>query len=56
MLRSIGYQIEELDWEEALLYAMASNGDYFDSGMTKFSEKLLDSKILKVIEISQSQN
>jgi hypothetical protein len=52
MLRSAGNQIGGLDWREALLYPMASNGDYFGTGMMKYNEKQLYKKFMKVIEIS----
>jgi hypothetical protein len=42
-----------LDWEEALLYAMASNGDYFGTGMMKFNEKQFYRKLLNVIKIKE---
>jgi hypothetical protein len=51
MLRNAGYQISGVEWEETLLYAMASNGDYFGTGMMKFNEKMLYKNFLNVIEI-----
>jgi hypothetical protein len=35
---------------------MASNGDYFGTGMMKYNEKQLYKKFLKVIEIPQFQD
>jgi hypothetical protein len=52
ILRSAGNQIKGLEWEEALLYSMASNEDYFGTGMMRYSEAQLYKKFLKIIEIS----
>jgi hypothetical protein len=51
MMRNAGRPIEGIEWEEALLYAMASNGDFFGTGMMKFNEKMLYKNFFKVIEI-----
>jgi hypothetical protein len=51
IIRSAGRQIDGLEWEETLLYAMASNGDYFGTGMMKFNEKILYKNFLKVLDI-----
>jgi hypothetical protein len=53
MLRGAGIGIEGMKWEEALLYAMASNGDFFGTEMMKFNEKMLYKNFLKIIEILQ---
>jgi hypothetical protein len=50
MLRSANYRIEGIEWEETLLYAMASNGHYFGTDMIEFNEKSLYKKFIKVIE------
>jgi hypothetical protein len=46
-----GNRMEGEKWEEALLYAIASNGDLFGTGMTTYNEKMLYKKFLKVVEI-----
>jgi hypothetical protein len=51
MLSKAGYRLEGEEWEEILLYAIASNGDFFGTGMMGFSEKQLYKKFFKVIEI-----
>jgi hypothetical protein len=38
ILRRAGNQIGGIDWEEALLYSMASNGNYFGTGMMRYTE------------------
>jgi hypothetical protein len=43
--------LEGESWEEALLYAIASNGDLFGTGMTKYNEKMLYKRYMKVIEM-----
>jgi hypothetical protein len=53
VMSSAGNQIGGIEWEEALLYAMASNGDYFGTGMMTHNEKKLYKKFLHVIEIPQ---
>jgi hypothetical protein len=45
MLKKAGNRIEGENWEEALLYAIASNGDFFGTGMMNLSEKQLYKKI-----------
>jgi hypothetical protein len=44
-------QIGGRDWEEALIYAMASNGDYFGTGMMRYNERQIYKKFLKVVNI-----
>jgi hypothetical protein len=51
ILKRAGNQIGGIEWEEALLYSMGSNGDYFGTGMMKYSEAQLYKNFLKVIEI-----
>jgi hypothetical protein len=51
MLKGAGNTIEGESWEEALIYAIASNGDFFGTGMMKFNEKMLYKKFIKSIEI-----
>jgi hypothetical protein len=51
LLKKAGYRIEGVEWEETLLYAIASNGDFFGTGMMALSEKQLYRKFCKVIEI-----
>jgi hypothetical protein len=51
IVRRAGEQITGIDWEEALLYSMASNGDYFGTGMMRYNETQLYKKCLKVIEL-----
>jgi hypothetical protein len=51
MLRCAGERINGVEWEETLLYEMASNGDYFGTGMMKFNEKMLYKNFFKVIEV-----
>jgi hypothetical protein len=53
MLRGVEYRIQGMKREEALLYAIASNGDFFGTGMMKFSKKMLYKNFLKIIGIPQ---
>jgi hypothetical protein len=46
-----GDRMEGEKWEEALLYAIASNGDLFGTGMTTYNEKALYKKFRKVVEL-----
>jgi hypothetical protein len=49
--KSIGIRLEGREWEETLLYAMASNSDLFGMAMMRYNEKQLLKKFLKVIEV-----
>jgi hypothetical protein len=51
MMRKAGHRIEGVEWEETLLYAMASNDDFFGTRMNAFNEKMLYKNFLKVVEI-----
>jgi hypothetical protein len=51
MLRGAGNRLEGEKWEETLLYAIASNGDFFGTGIMGLSEKKLYKKFFKTIEI-----
>jgi hypothetical protein len=51
ILGGVGNRIEREKWEEALLYAIASNGDFFGTGMMKYNEKMLYKNFIKTIEI-----
>jgi hypothetical protein len=51
ILNQTGNQIEDRKWEETLIYAMASNGDFIGTAMMRFNEKQLYKKFLKVIDI-----
>jgi hypothetical protein len=44
-------RLEGREWEETLLYAMASNSDLFGIAMMRYNGKQLLKKFLKVIEI-----
>jgi hypothetical protein len=41
----LGYIFEGIEFEELVLYSMASNSDLFDTGMFRYREKQLDKKI-----------
>jgi hypothetical protein len=47
----LGPLIDGIEFEEKLLYNMASNSEPFGKAMTRYNEKQLYKKILKVIEI-----
>jgi hypothetical protein len=47
----VGHQFYDIDFEERLLYSMAANSELFGTGMTRFNEKKLYKKFLKVIEV-----
>jgi hypothetical protein len=49
MLKGAVNRIEGEKWEEALIYAIASNGDFFGTGMMKFYEKMLYKNFMKTI-------
>jgi hypothetical protein len=51
IIRHLGQRFEGREWEEILLYVMASNRDLFGSTMMKFREKQMLKKFLSVIEI-----
>jgi hypothetical protein len=53
IISQAGNQIEGRDWEEALIYAMARNGDFFGTAMMKFNEKQIYKKFFKVVDILQ---
>jgi hypothetical protein len=47
ILRNAGNQIGGIDWEEALLYSIASNGDFFGKGMMKYNKAQLYKRFLR---------
>jgi hypothetical protein len=47
----MGMRLEGREWEETLLYVMASNNDLFGMSMMRYNKKQLLRKFLKVIEI-----
>jgi hypothetical protein len=51
VISQAGNQIENRDWEEALIYVMASNGDFFGTAMMRYNEKQIYKKFLKVVDI-----
>jgi hypothetical protein len=51
IIRNLGLGFQGKEWEETLLYAMASNSDLFGTVMMRFSEKPMLKKFLDVIQI-----
>jgi hypothetical protein len=51
IMRMVGHQFYGIEYEERLLYSMAANSELFDTGLTRFNEKQLYKKFLKVIEV-----
>jgi hypothetical protein len=47
----VGYQFDGIEYEERLLYSMAANSELFGTGLTRYNEKQLYKKFLKVIEV-----
>jgi hypothetical protein len=56
IIRGVGDEFYGIDYEEKLLYSMTANSELFDTGMTRFNEKQLYKKFLKVIEVSHWQS
>jgi hypothetical protein len=52
----VGYQFEYIEYEETLLYSMAANSELFGTCITRYNEKLLYKKFLKVIEVPRWQD
>jgi hypothetical protein len=48
----VGHQFYGIEYEERLLYSMAANSELFGTGMTRYNEKQLYKKFLKVIEVT----
>jgi hypothetical protein len=42
----LGYRFEDIEWEETLLYVMASNNGLFGTGLMRFNEKQLYKKCI----------
>jgi hypothetical protein len=55
ILRGVGDEFYGIEYEEKLLYSMVANSELFGTGMTRFNEKQLYKKFLKVIEVSHWQ-
>jgi hypothetical protein len=51
IISNLGYRISAIEWEETLLYSMASCSDLFGTAISKYNEKQFVKKFLKVIEI-----
>jgi hypothetical protein len=47
----VGHQFYGIEYEERLLYSMAANSELFGTGLTRYNEKQLYKKFLKVIEV-----
>jgi hypothetical protein len=47
---NLGYRFEGIEFEEKLLYCMASNSDLFGTEMTRYSENQLYKNFLDIIE------
>jgi hypothetical protein len=50
MIIHLSHRFEGREWEEMLLYSMASNSDLFGTGMIRFNEKQLYKKVIKMID------
>jgi hypothetical protein len=51
IIHMVGYQFDGIEYEERLLYSMAANSELFGTGLTRYNEKQLYKKFLKVIEV-----